>query len=450
MPDHNILALRSRRIVTPHGITDGAVVVRDGKIQSVCPPQDVPADAPVTDYGNLILMPGLVDIHVHVNEPGRTDWEGFNTATRAAAAGGVTTLVDMPLNSSPVTTTAAALQVKQDAAQGKTWVDVGFHGGLVRGNASDVPFLMDAGVLAIKAFLIDSGLDEFQPAGEPDLRAAMPLLAAHGVPLLVHAELAGGGFPAPVSSNSYADYLASRPPQMELRAIELVIRLCRETGCPVHIVHLAAADALPMLAAARAEGLPITVETCPHYLTFNAEDVPDGGIEYKCAPPIRKRENRKRLWQGLRDGIIDTIASDHSPCPPDRKPAGDFGAAWGGIASLQLGLPAVWTEAARRGFSLCDVAEWMCRRPAQVVGLDKTKGALVPGADADIVVFDPDALWTVDAHKLFHRHKLTPYDKMPLRGAVRTTYLRVTKIYADGAFAGEPHGQLLTRTERSA
>jgi allantoinase len=437
--------LRSRRIVTPQGVTDGAVVIRDGRIDAVCPPEAIPDGAPVKDYGDLVLMPGLVDTHVHINEPGRTDWEGFVTATRAAAAGGLTTLVDMPLNSSPVTTSPAALQAKRDTAQGQCWIDVGFHGGLVGGNASEMGLLIAAGVLAMKAFLVDSGIDEFPPAQEADLRTAMPILAAHGIPLLVHAELAGPMPPGPAVLHRYADYLASRPRDWEHRAIRQMIALCREYRCPVHIVHLSSADMLPELAAARAEGLPLTVETCPHYLVFDAETIPDGDTRFKCAPPIREHENRERLWQGLRDGTIDTIASDHSPCPPElkRADAADFAVAWGGIASLQLGLPVVWTEARLRGFSLPDVAEWMSRRPAALVGLTGVKGTLQPGADADIVVWDPESSWTVTASDLHHRHKITPYDGMTLHGTVHTTYLRGAKVFDNGEIVGDSSGRLL-------
>ncbi len=344
-PGRDLWALVSRRVVTPAGIRAAAVVVSGETIVDVVAPEEIPGSCRVEDVGDRVVLPGLVDTHVHINEPGRTEWEGFATATRAAAAGGITTLVDMPLNSSPVTTTAEALAMKGEAAAGQLRVDCGFYGGVVPGNGGRIGELIDAGVLGFKAFLCHSGIDEFPNATEADLRAVMPELARAGLPLLVHAELIGDDVPpAPATAaecRSYARYLASRPRQWEHDAIRLMIALCRETGCRVHVVHLASADALPMIAEARAEGLPLTVETGPHYLTFAAEDIPDGDTRFKCAPPIRERPHRERLWHGLRDGLIDTIGSDHSPAPPELKrlAEGDLSRAWGGIASLQLAPP---------------------------------------------------------------------------------------------------------------
>jgi len=451
----DVWALMSRRVVTPAGLREAAILVSGETIVDVVASEGLAASCPVVDVGDRVVLPGLVDTHVHINEPGRTEWEGFATATRAAAAGGITTLVDMPLNCSPVTTTVEALALKREAARGKLWVDCGFHGGVVCGQHGQIGPLNSAGVLGFKAFLCDSGIDEFPSACELDLRAAMPELAKAGVPLLVHAELTGPTVPAApataLESRSYARHLASRPPAWEHNAIRLLIALCRETGCRVHIVHLSSARALPMIARARAEGLPMTVETCPHYLTFAAEDIPDGDPRFKCAPPIRERENRERLWQGLREGLIDTIGSDHSPAPPELKhlATGDVFRAWGGIASLQLSLPAVWTEARRRGFTINDVTGWMARRPAALVGLAGSKGEISPGRDADLVVFDPDSSFTVDPAALLHRHRATPYEGRILCGRVETTYLRGSAVYQCGQCSASPRGRAIgTATAR--
>jgi allantoinase len=441
MPD-DPWVIRSRRIVTPHGVRDGGVVVRGGTIEAIVGRDDAAGYARVEDWGDLAIMPGLVDVHVHVNEPGRTAWEGFETATRAAAAGGITTLVDMPLNSSPVTTSVTALREKLAAADGKLAVDVAFHGGLVPRNAAQIEPLIDAGVVGIKAFLVHSGIDEFPNATEADLRAAMPVLARRGVPLLVHAELDDTG--GPKAGRSYASYLASRPRDWENRAVRLAIRLCREYGAPVHIVHLSSSDVLDEIRSAKADGLPLTVETCPHYLVFEAESIPDGDTRFKSAPPIREHENRERLWQGLADGTIDLIASDHSPCPPEMKQleSGEFGKAWGGISSLQLGLCAVWTEAARRDFPLARIARWMATAPAGLVRL-ANKGAIRPGADADLVVFAPEESWVVSGEQLFHRHKLTPHDNTEVAGRVRATYVRGQKVFESGRMVGPPSGRVI-------
>ena len=433
--------IKSRRIVTPDGVRDGGVVIRGGKVIGIVG-EDRAETLDGENFGDLAILPGLVDVHVHVNEPGRTEWEGFETATRAAAAGGVTTLVDMPLNASPVTTRVTALEEKLAAARGKLTVDVAFHGGLVPGNAAEIESLIDAGVVGIKAFLVHSGIDEFPNATEADLRAAMPILARRGVPLLVHAELDDTG--GPRAGRTYGSYLASRPREWENRAVRLAIGLCREYGARVHVVHLSSSDVLGDLRAAKAEGLPLTVETCPHYLVFEAEGIRDGDTRFKCAPPIRERENRERLWEGLRGGTIDLIASDHSPCPPAMKGLehGDFSRAWGGISSLQVGLAAVWTEASRRGFSLVDIARWMAAAPAALVGL-KEKGGIRVGGAADLVVFDPDAPSRVAAGELFHRHPVTPYDGMEVAGSVRATYVRGHKVYEAGRVIGPPTGQAL-------
>jgi allantoinase len=439
-------ALRSRRVVTPDGERDAALVVRDGVIDAVVAPDAIPPGLALHDAGASALLPGLVDAHVHVNEPGRTDWEGFETATRAAAAGGVTTLVDMPLNSAPVTTTAEALARKRDAAAGRVHVDCAFWGGLVPGNVSELGRLLDAGACGVKAFLVHSGIDDFPAVREAELRGALPRLAERGAPLLVHAELARETPAAGGDPRRYATYLASRPPAWERDAVALLLALCRERRAPIHVVHLSAASAAPLLAEARREGLPLTAETCPHYLALAAEAVPDGRTEFKCAPPVRDASNREALWDALRDGTIGMVVSDHSPCPPALKlpEQGDFLAAWGGIASLQLALPVVWTEARRRGFGLVDVARWMAQEPARLAGLSDRKGRLAPGYDADLVVFDADAEWTVEPQALHHRHKLTPYRDRALAGVVAQTYLRGRLVFDRGRFDGPPRGALLS------
>lgn len=447
--------LRSRRVITTAGLRPADVVVAGELIRAVT---DLGAGegALVEDLGDRVLMPGLVDPHVHVNEPGRTEWEGFDHATRAAAASGITTLADMPLNSSPVTVNGSALTAKRRAAEGQCWVDVGFHGGLVPGNARDpaaLEELLAGGVLGMKAFLCDSGLGEFPAVGRAELERVMPLLAERGRALLVHAEAIGGdeSVLAP-PTRRYREYLATRPPGVEARAHELLVELCRATGCAVHVVHLASAEALPFLAQARAEALPLTIETCPHYLTFAAEEIPDGDTRFKCAPPIREARHREGLWRGLLDGTIDLIATDHSPCPPAMKALGDsakgpsqgdFAVAWGGIASLQLSLPAVWTAARARGLGLERLAAWLCLAPARLLGLEHRKGRLAPGLDADLVVWDPEAAFRVEGARLHHRHPTTPYDGRELFGVVRKTWLRGQPVMVDGQPIGRPRGRLL-------
>jgi allantoinase len=438
-------ALRGRRVVTPAGVREATVRIQGGKIAEVGPPEQIDGALMVVDVGDLLVMPGLVDTHVHINDPGRADWEGFETATRAAAAGGITTLVDMPLNSNPVTTPLETLAAKRAAPRGRLRVDCGFFGGLVPGNTDQIGPLADAGVFGFKAFLCHSGIDDFPNVTETDLRAAMPILARRGLPLLVHAELVPASAP-PMDAKApthYAAWLASRPESWEVEAIRLMIALCSEYGCHVHIVHLATAAALPMIATARAEGLPFTVETCPHYLTFAAEEIPDGDTRFKCAPPIRSAQKRERLWEGLRIGLIDTVGSDHSPAPPGLKQldTGDLSRAWGGIASLQLSLPAVWTEARRRGFAPGDRARWMAAGPASLVHLTGRKGAIAPGYDADFLVFDPEAEFSVDTSALHHRHPATPYEGQTLTGRVVAIYLRGVRIARDGLPESQPSGR---------
>ena len=433
----------SERVVCPEGVGPATVLVDGERIAEV-----VPGAKPLPgalDCGSWVIGPGLVDCHVHVNEPGRTEWEGFETATRAAAAGGVTSLVDMPLNSLPVTTTSAALEAKLAASRGKCFVDVGFWGGVVPGNTSDLTALATGGVLGCKAFLVHSGIDEFPNTSAADLREAMPVLRDAGLPLLAHAELDLGAEIATQDRRSYQRYLESRPKSWEDEAIRLLVKLCRETRCPVHIVHLSSAASLPILRAAKAEGLPITVETCPHYLCLEAEQIPDGATLFKCAPPIREHENREGLWRGLLEGVIDFVITDHSPCTPALKlpELGDFEAAWGGIASLQLGLPAVWTEARKRGADLNALFRWMSAAPARFAGIAGKKGRIAAGFDADLLIWDPDASVRVAAERLFFRHRVSPYLGQALQGRVQHTVLRGKCVYDGERHPEGPMGRHL-------
>ena len=401
------------------------------------------------DAGHLYVLPGLIDAHVHINEPGRTEWEGFETATRAAAAGGYTCLVDMPLNCIPSTTDVAALKLKRQAAEGKAQIDLAFWGAVVPGNAAEIQALAQAGVKGFKCFLTYPGTDEFQMVTEADLREAMPEIAKTGLPLLAHAEVPGPVLAACAQLDSesadwrrYQTYLHSRPPEAELEAIRLLVNLCREYRCRTHIVHLSTAAALEELTAARAEGLPLTVETCPHYLFFEAESIPDRATQFKCAPPIRDSANREALWEALRSGIIDLIATDHSPCPPALKhfETGSFGTAWGGVSSLSVSLAAMWTEASRRGFAIRDLVRWMAEEPAKLAGLEARKGRIVPGHDADLILFDPAGEFEVTETNLHFRHPCTPYLGRRLKGEVKTTMLRGQICFDGGMMKNPPAG----------
>jgi allantoinase len=427
--------------------------VRNERIEGVVSLDQVPEGIEVCDFGEAAILPGLVDSHVHINDPGRADWEGFETATRAAAAGGYTLLVDMPLNCLPATTTVAALEAKRKAAHECCWVDWGAWGG-VGGDSqagverADVQGLAAAGVLGFKCFLIHPGIDGLTMVTESELRAALPEIARAGLPLLVHAEL-----PGPIEEatrqlrqanwSRYCTYLQSRPEEAELSAIRLLLALCREYRFRLHIVHLSASQALSELHAARAEGLPVSVETCPHYLHFCAEEIPDGATLSKCAPPIRSRENRERLWQGLKKGVIDLVATDHSPCPPAMKQLDErnFRTAWGGIASLSIALPLMWTEASERGFSLTDLARWMSEMPARLASRHDRKGKIAKGYDADFVVFEPEAEFVVSEDRLHYRHPVSPYLGETLRGVVRATYLRGRLVFGSNEFSERPRGR---------
>ena len=451
------LVIRGSNVVMPNSLGPASIHIRDGRIAAVAPFAEVPDGCALVEADEeSFIIPGLVDTHVHVNEPGRTEWEGFWTATRAAAAGGITTIVEMPLNSIPPTVDVEGLRAKLAAAEGQCWMDVGFWGGVVPGNLENLRPLFEAGVVGFKCFLVHSGVDEFPNVTERDLQAALPELKEMGAVLIVHAEV-----PEPIERaarmlaesaeadpRQYATFLRSRPREAENEAIALMIRLSRETGARVHIVHHSSADALASLRRAKDEGLQITAETCPHYLTFSAEEIPDAATEFKCCPPIRERENRERLWQALGENLIEMIVSDHSPCPPAMKlrESGDFLQAWGGISSLQLRLPVVWTAARERGFSVARIVEWLSSAPARLVSMEKRKGTIAVGCDADVVIWNPSKTFTVEPEGLHHRHKLTPYAGMKLSGVVEKTFLRGELIYERGRFPlQQPIGRLLLR-----
>ena len=444
MSDRLELLFRAPRVITVAGEVARCIGVRDGRI-AVIEPIDAELDADeVVELGDdEVLIPGLVDTHVHVNEPGRTEWEGFASATRAAAAGGVTTIVDMPLNSIPPTVDVEALAVKRRVAADQAYVDVGFWGGAVPGNVPDLRGLHDAGVFGFKCFLLHSGVDEFPPLDPEGLELALKEIASFGAMMIVHAEDAHAiDRAASPRGDNYTDFLSSRPRGAENLAIAEVIELARWTGCRVHILHLSSSDALPMIASARRDGVKLTVETCPHYLSFVSEEIQAGATQFKCCPPIREAANRELLWQGLADGVIDCVVTDHSPCTVDLKrfDIGDFGVAWGGIASLQISLSAVWSEAKRRGYSLIDVVRWMAENPARQVGLN-TKGHIALGYAADVAVFAPDEAFIVDVAKLQHKNPVSAYDRRPLAGVVRSTWLAGKRIDLDE----DPRGRLLSR-----
>ena len=439
--------IRGRRVVTPDGVREACIHVSNGSIERLAAFDDVPTGVPLVDAGDRVIMPGLVDTHVHVNEPGRTEWEGFDTATRAAAAGGVTTILDMPLNSIPPTTSLTALAEKRGAAEGRVHVDVGFWGGAVPGDLGDLGDLHEAGVFGFKAFMCPSGVDEFPPLDLEHLRMAMAEIVAFDGLLIVHAEL-----PEPIERAteglrdadpfSYATYLSSRPAESEAEAVRAIVEMSRATGCRAHVLHLSAASCLEALVGAADQ---VTAETCPHFLSLTADEIANGSTEFKCAPPIRDAENRERLWEGLRDGTLSSVVSDHSPCTPELK-AGSFFEAWGGIASLELGLRAVWTESRARGFGVEDVGRWMSEGPARIAGLER-KGSIAEGKDADLVVFEPDGASEVYPSELHHRNPITPYAGRPLDGRVMATYVRGVEVYSEGRFPVELAGRLLTRGE---
>ncbi|WP_375437980.1 allantoinase AllB [uncultured Hymenobacter sp.] len=444
MPD---AAIKSLNVVTPQGVVEALVLLEAGRILDVVPVTTTVA-CPILDVQDQALLPGIIDPHVHINEPGRTDWEGFDTATRAALAGGLTTLVDMPLNSAPVTTSVANLKLKLAATNGQLHTNCGFWGGIVPGNVNEIEPLIEQGVLGFKAFLAHSGIDDFPNATEQDLRRVMPILARHGLPLLVHCELTTDDSTWKLGDKrSYQNYLTSRPKSWEDEAVALMIRLCEEYDCLTHIVHLSSANSIAPIAAAKANGLPLTVETAQHYLFFNAENIADGATQFKCAPPIREQANNEQLWQALQAGIIDFVATDHSPAPPALKQleSGDFTTAWGGIASLQLALPVLWTAAHQRGAGLPDLTRWLSENPAKLIGQSNCKGRIAKGYDADLVVLSADRTFQVTPEMLHHKHKVSPYIGQELRGVVEQTFLKGQPVYQRPQFTQLNQGKILTR-----
>jgi allantoinase len=441
------LVIRAKRAVTAIGERPVAVAITNGEIIALL---DFNAKVEAgQDYEVLgVLMPGVVDTHVHINEPGRTPWEGFATATRAAAAGGVTTVIDMPLNSIPPTVTPDALAIKKSVAETQCSVDVGFWGGSIPGNVSQLEPLLKAGVFGFKCFLLHSGVDEFPASSLDDLASALQVLAKHDGLMVVHAEDSVAiQRSSKAASKKYSEFLASRPKGAENVAIAQLIEESRRTGARVHVLHLSSSDAIAMIASAQEDGVKISTETCPHYLSLNSDEIADGATQYKCCPPIRESANQDRLWQGLKAGIISMIVSDHSPCTPDLKlfEVGDFQAAWGGISSLQIGVPIIWTEGSKRGISLFDLATWMSSRPAELVGLTR-KGSIDVGKDADMYLFDPDKTFIVDPLKLAHKNPVSPYAGKVLKGVVSKTWLRGKLVHDDGNFIGSPQGKFLSRS----
>lgn len=442
-------AIKSKRIVTPSAIVDGYLIYEEGKIVSIQTQID-DSSMEVDDIGNQVLMPGIIDCHVHINEPGRAEWEGFETATKAAAAGGITTLIEMPLNASPVTTTVENFELKIQATAQKLYVNCGFWGGVVPSNLQALDALLRAGTFGLKAFLTHSGIDEFPNTNEAELRSALQVLKQHQKPLLVHCELTSAHEDESLfeqDRKSYSAYLKSRPKKWENDAVELMIRLCRETGAQVHIVHVSSDEALAMIAAAKAEGLPLSAETCPHYLYFDAESIPDGNTVYKCAPPIREKQNNQHLWQALRSGILDFVVTDHSPATPSLKEieSGDLKKAWGGISSLQFLLPAFYTKATSHHIDLMTTSKLLSENTSKLIGLDHCKGKLAAGYDADMVVWDPEEKFVVTSEMIYHRHQVTPYLHEELSGVVKRSYLAGEIIYQEGKVLAEAKGKVLYR-----
>ncbi len=426
------IAIHSKRILLPDGTREATLFMEEGHITSIIDGLAMVEGVDLVEAGDRVVMPGIIDPHVHINEPGRTEWEGFDTACRAAVAGGITMLVDMPLNASPVTTTPAAFDEKLAAAAGQLHCDCGFWGGVVPGNEQEIEPLIDRGVLGFKAFLTHSGIDDFPNVTEADLRKVMPIIARHGLPLLVHCELESEtAAPKDGDSRSYLRYLASRPAKWEDDAIALMIRLCEEYQCRTHIVHLSSASSIEPIRRAKQKGLPLTVETAQHYLYFTAESIGDGKTYFKCAPPIRAKENNDRLWAALGEGVIDFVATDHSPAPPALKKAdsGDFVTAWGGISSLQLALPVLWTAAEQRGFTPDHLLKWLCAAPALLAGESQRRGKIATGYRADLTIWDPGQSFRVEPQALYHRHKSSPYLDEDLHGVVEQTWLGGKKIF---------------------
>lgn len=439
--------IKSNRIITPSGIRPGYIIINDGVIEDVVEQLSSVSEVTVTDAGNAVVMAGIIDPHVHINEPGRTEWEGFDTATRAAIAGGITTVVDMPLNCTPVTTTAEAFNQKIAATKNQLHTNVGFWGGVVPGNENEIEGLIECGVLGFKAFLTHSGIDDFANVTEADLVKVMPIIARHGLPLLVHCELTDSINRVNHNNRSYANYLASRPAFWEDDAIALMIRLCEQFNCRVHIVHVSSASSIIQIEQAKQKGLPLTAETAQHYLYFCAEEIKDGQTQFKCAPPIRNKANNNQLWKALQNGILNFVATDHSPATPDLKEitSGNFLKAWGGIASLQIALPVLWTAAKQRNIGVEHIAKWLSENPAKLIGLEHKKGRIEKGYDADLVIWNPDESFTVTEQMILHKHKITPYLGEQLYGTVHSTYLGGMVVYHANGQLQLQAGSIITR-----
>jgi len=442
--------LYSKRVLWKDKLQPASILIQDGTIQEVLPGKKELPEYEFNDFADLVIFPGVIDAHIHINEPGRTEWEGFDTATKAAAAGGITTLIDMPLNSSPVTIDKPSFQEKIKASAGKRHVHCGFWGGLVPDNANDLSEILSAGVLGIKAFLTHSGIDEFPNVTESDLHKAMPQIAEAQIPLLVHCEIDQPNEAINLhqkNPKSFKNFVASRPPEWENEAVRLMIKLCKQYNCTVHIVHLSSEDVLPTIKEAKDAGLPLTVETCPHYLFFDSDTIPDGSTQFKCTPPIRNKANNEKLWEALKSGLIDFITSDHSPAPPTLKEAnsGNLYKAWGGIIGGQLLLSATWTKAKEQGVRLPQLAQLLCEKPAQFIGYSKTKGNIAKGFDADLVVWNPEEKFLMTEELLFHKHTFSPYIGEELIGKIKATYCKGKLVFANGEFKQLAQGELLLR-----
>lgn len=441
-------AISSRHVFTQRKLQEAAVLFENGIITDIVSIKDIPTNCPHSNYGDLVIMPGLIDSHVHINEPGRTDWEGFNTATQAAAAGGITTVIDMPLNCIPVTTTLDAVNVKKACLKNQMWVDIGFHGGVIPDNECELNAMIDAGISTFKAFMIDSGVDEFPASDTATLEKAMPILAKAGATLLVHAELDScGKEPEIIDESSYAEFLNSRPDTWEVEAIEEIIRLSAKHSCKIHIVHLSTAKALDLIQKAQQKGVKVTAETCPHYLTLSSESIPDGDGRFKCCPPIRNTCNQKALWQGLEKGIIDFIVSDHSPCTPalKRLEEQNLWQAWGGISSLQFGLSLIWNYLKSNNYSIESLVKWMCENPAKLVGIEHLKGQIKKGFQADFVIWDPNKEHTIDKKEILFKNKMSAYEQHKVFGVIEQTILAGEVIYDKNKenFTDKPKGKYL-------
>ena len=439
--------IQSNLIITPSGIRNGYVLIGDGKIIDVVDTISDDDKIFCINAINKYVLPGLIDPHVHINEPGRAEWEGFDTATKAALAGGLTTLVEMPLNASPVTTTAKAFDEKINAAKNKLHTNVGFWGGIIPNNENEIEPLIEKEVIGFKAFLTHSGIDEFPNVTENDLRKVMPIIAKYDLPLLVHCELSDDSLLMTDNGRVYNNYLLSRPKKWEDDAIALMINLCEEYHCKTHIVHLSSSNSIEQIANAKQKKLPLTVETAQHYLYFNAEEIKDGNTAFKCAPPIREKANNEKLWQALKDGIIDFVATDHSPATPDLKEleSGNFMKAWGGIASIQFALPVLWTAAKKHNCTINDLVKWLCEKPAILIGKQSSKGKIKKGFDADIIIVDLNKTFTVTENIIHHKHKITPYLNEKLFGVVEQTYLNGKKVFENDTFLKLNQGKIIYR-----